>query len=413
MRRLRNLRSVYYGWRIALALAITETISWGIIYYAFSVFISPMELDTGWTRTQLTGAFSLALLLRGAMAVPVGIWIDRHGARLLMTTASLLASGLVILWSQASGPLMYYLIWAGLGVCMAALFYEPAFTVIANWFLRRRARALAFITFIAGFASTIFLPLADLLLQRHGWRTAVLLLGIVLAITTVPLHALVLRRRPADIGLQPDGAQEADDTAATAPSRSVREVLRGGGFRALTAAFSLAMLAGNAIRVHFVPFLLDQGVTSSLAATGAGAIGAAQVLGRLFFAPFTERFSLRLLTAGTFVLQALALLLLLTVRAAWGIWLFVLLFGAGIGAATLLRPAILVQRYGAAQFGRISSVMVVFLTLAGTIAPVGAGALYDHFGSYGPMLWLTTGIMLAAMLAMLLAPGPATRDAGS
>ena len=78
MRRLRNLRSVYYGWRITLALAITETISWGIIYYAFSVFISPMELDTGWTRTQLTGAFSLALLLRGAMAVPVGIWIDRQ-----------------------------------------------------------------------------------------------------------------------------------------------------------------------------------------------------------------------------------------------------------------------------------------------------------------------------------------------
>ena len=294
MRRLRNLRSAYYGWRIALALAITETISWGIIYYAFSVFISPMELDTGWTRTQLTGAFSLALLLRGAMAVPVGIWIDRHGARLLMTTASLLASGLVILWSQASGPLIYYLVWAGLGLCMAALFYEPAFTVITNWFLRRRARALAFITFIAGFASTIFLPLADLLLQRHGWRTAVLLLGIVLAITTVPLHALVLRRRPADIGLQPDGAQEADDTAATAPSRSVREVLRGGGFRALTLAFSLAMLAGNAIRVHFVPFLLDQGLTSSLAGdrrrrnrrgAGAGAAVLRALHRALFVAP--------------------------------------------------------------------------------------------------------------------------------
>ena len=308
---------------------------------------------------------------------------------------------------------MYYLVWAGLGVCMAALFYEPAFTVIANWFLRRRTRALAFITLVAGFASTISLPLADLLLQRHGWRTAVLLLGITLAITTVPLHALVLRRRPTDIGLQPDGALEADDTAAAAPSLSAREVLRSAGFRALTAAFSLAMLASNAIRVHFVPFLLDQGVTSSLAATDAGAIGAARVLGRLFFAPFTERFSLRLLTAGTFMLQALALVLLLTVRAAWGIWLFVLLFGAGIGAATLLRPAILAQRYGPAQFGRISSVMVIFLTLAGTIAPVGADVLYDQFGSYGPMLWLTTGITLAAMLAMLLAPGPVTRDAGS
>ena len=158
MKRLRALRGSYYGWRIALALAVTETVSWGILYYAFAVFIRPMELDTGWTRTQLTGAFSLALLLRGAMAVPVGIWIDRHGARLLMSVASLLAGALVILWSQATSLPMFYLVWVGLGVCMAALFYEPAFTVIAGWFRRQRPRALALITFVAGFASTIFLP---------------------------------------------------------------------------------------------------------------------------------------------------------------------------------------------------------------------------------------------------------------
>jgi len=123
------MRESYYGWRIALTLAITETISWGILYYAFAVFIRPMELDTGWSRTELTGAFSLALLLRGAMAVPVGIWIDRHGARLLMTVASLLASALLVLWSQADDLAIFYLVWSGLGLCMAALFYEPAFTV--------------------------------------------------------------------------------------------------------------------------------------------------------------------------------------------------------------------------------------------------------------------------------------------
>ncbi len=407
------MRGAYYGWRIALALAITETISWGILYYAFAVFIRPMELDTGWTRTQLTGAFSLALLLRGAMAVPVGIWIDRHGARLLMTVASLLASGLVVLWSQARTPLMFYLVWAGLGMCMAAVLYEPAFAVIANWFLRHRARALALITFVAAFASTIFLPLADLLLRQHGWRTAVLLLGITLALTTVPLHALVLRRRPADMGLQPDGAQEDDGEAEAPPAASAREVLRSSAFQGLTLAFALAMLAGNTIRVHFVPYLLDQGVSSSLAASGTGIIGAAQVLGRLLFAPLSAHVSLRLLTAGSFALQALAMLLLLTVNAAWGLWVFVLLFGAGIGATTLARPAILAQRFGPALYGRISSVMVIFLTLAGTIAPVGAGAIYDYFSSYEPVLWLVTGITLVATLALLLTRGLATRGAGS
>ena len=413
MRRLTALRGAYYGWRIALTLAITETISWGILYYAFSVFIRPMELDTGWTRAQLSFAFSLALLLRGAAAVPVGIWIDRHGARALMSAASLLAGLLVIGWSQARTLQQFTLVWAGLGLCMAALFYEPAFTVIANWFRRERARALALITFVAGFASTIFLPLADLLLQRYGWRAAVLLLGAALIVTTAPLHALVLRRRPADLSLQPDGAQPAERDVEAPPAMSGREALRGRAFWGLTLSFSLVMLAGTAIRVHFVPYLLDQGLGSSLAATGAGLIGAAQVLGRLIFAPLSARISLTGLSAMVFATQALALLTLLAARGTLGIALFVLLFGAAIGAATLARPALLAQRYGPARFGRISSVMVVFLTLAGTIAPVGAGALHDHFGSYGPMLWLITGITLAALPALWLARGPVTRDAGN
>lgn len=414
MRRLRAWRGAYYGWRITLALAITETISWGILYYAFAVFIRPMELDTGWTRTQLTGAFSLALLLRGAMAVPVGIWIDRHGARGLMTGASLLAGALVVLWSQARSLPLFYVTQAGLGLCMAALFYEPAFAVVANWFVRQRTRALALITLVAGFASTIFLPLAALLLERYGWRGAVLLLGVGLLLTTAPLHALVLRRRPADIGLQPDGAQQGERKTKAAPvAMTAREVLRAGSFWGLTLAFSLAMLAGTAIRVHFVPLLLDRGVAAGVAATVGGLIGATQVLGRLVFAPLTARFSLRVLTAGVFVTQALALLTLLTVRAVWGIGLFVALFGAAVGAATLARPAMLAENYDPAQFGRLSSVMVIFLTLAGTAAPVGAGALYDHFGSYGPLLWLISGITLAALPALLLTRGAATRGAGS
>lgn len=412
MRRLRALRDSYYGWRIALALAITETISWGILYYAFAVFIRPMELDTGWSRTELTGAFSLALLLRGAMAVPVGIWIDRHGARLLMSAASLLAGALLVIWSQADDLTLFYLVWAGLGLCMAALFYEPAFTVIANWFLRQRARALALITLVAGFASTIFLPLANALLQQHGWRTAVLLLAILLVATTFPLHALVLRRRPADVGLQADGAGEEPAGAPDSSVRSAAEILRGGVFWSLTAAFSLAMLAGTAIRVHFVPYLLEQGVDDNLAAAGAGLIGAAQVLGRLVFAPFAERLSLLRLTGLSLALQLLAALVLLLPGADWRIWLFVLLFGAAVGSATLLRPALLAERFGAARFGRLSSIMVVFLTLAGTVAPVGASAIHALAGGYDPLLWGIAGVTLAAMLVLLPARGPVTRAGG-
>src|SRR5690606_22825863 len=86
----------YYGWYITVTLALTETISWGVVYYAVSVFLSPMEADLGWSRSELAAGFSLSLLVMGAMAFPVGAWIDRHGARLLMTVGSIGASLLVI-----------------------------------------------------------------------------------------------------------------------------------------------------------------------------------------------------------------------------------------------------------------------------------------------------------------------------
>ena len=376
VRWLRAIRVSYYGWRIALTLAITETISWGILYYTFAVFIRPMELDTGWSRTELTGAFSLALLLRGAMAVPVGIWIDRHGARLLMTVASLLASALLVLWSQADDLVMFYLVWSGLGLCMAALFYEPAFTVIANWFLRKRARALALITLVAGFASTIFLPLANSLLQEMAGAGPSC------------CSPFCWPRRPSPCTRWCcAGDRPTSGCRRTAPVRiladhrnrqamSAGDILRGSVFWSLTAAFSLAMLSATAIRVHFVPLPARRGGGRQSGGGRRRADRRRPGLGRLVFAPVAGRVSLLLLTSLSLALQLLALLLLLLPGGDWRLWLFVLLFGAAVGSATLLRPALLAERFGPARFGRISSVMVVFLTLAGTVAPVGASAIH-------------------------------------
>ncbi|MBK8026584.1 MAG: MFS transporter [Chloroflexi bacterium] len=140
------------------------------------------------------------------MAFPVGAWIDRHGARHLMTLGSVCATLLVIAWSTVSTLPAFYALWIGLGICGAAVLYDPAFAVVAHWFHARRSTALVVITLAAGLASTIFLPLSDALLNAFGWRMAVLILGLFLGVVTIPLHLLVLRRRPEDMGLLPDGA---------------------------------------------------------------------------------------------------------------------------------------------------------------------------------------------------------------
>ena len=170
-------RRFYYGWAIVGTLAVTETISWGIVYYAFSVFLVPMGDDLGWSRATLTGAYSLALLIAGLAAIPVGRWIDRHGPRALMTAGSVAAALLLVAWSAVDSIPAYYATWAALGLTMAAILYEPAFAAVATWFERGRGRALLLLTFVAGFASTIFLPLASRLVGALGWRAALVALA--------------------------------------------------------------------------------------------------------------------------------------------------------------------------------------------------------------------------------------------
>jgi sugar phosphate permease len=391
----------YYGWTIAVTLAITETISWGIIYYAFTVFITPMERDLGWSRSELTGGFSLALLVTGVLAFPVGTWIDRHGARGLMTIGSILASLLVIAWSQVTDLRMFYLIWAGLGVCSAAILYEPAFTVMATWFVRRRSTALAVITFAAGLASTIFIPLSDALLNAFGWRQAILILGIVLAVTTIPLHALMLRRHPDDLGLLPDGdlKQPDQEYVSSRSGFSLADAVHSRFFWMLILTFGLTSFAGAAIRVHFIPFLIGSGINASTAALASGSIGIMQVLGRLIFAPTSTRVRTRVILSSIFALQATAMFALLTGASLGAVGVFVVIFGAAQGAQTLARASIIAELFGASHYGRISSVMSLFLTAANTAAPVSAAALYEHFGTYQPVLLLT---ILLAMTATVL-----------
>src|SRR6266516_763192 len=195
----------YYGWVLVVTLGITETITWGIVYYGFTVFLPAMEADLGWSRGEMSGAFSLAILLSGIGAAPVGRWLEHHGPRLLMTAGSVAGVLLLLAWSRVTSLAQFYLLWVLIGITMSAVLYEPAFAVVTAWFERRRTRALTAVTLMAGFASTIFMPIESWLVEIQGWRMALLTLAGFLALTTILPHALLLRRRPEDLGLHVDG----------------------------------------------------------------------------------------------------------------------------------------------------------------------------------------------------------------
>jgi MFS family permease len=356
----------------------------------------------------MTGAFSVAVLLAGLAAIPVGRWLDRHGPRLLMSAGSIAGTLLVLAWSQVSSLPQLYLIWALIGLTMSATLYDPAFATANRWFDRSRVRALTVITLMAGFASTIFIPLAGWLVQVQGWRQSLVTLAIILAAGTIAPHVLLLRRRPEDLGLSPDGGPL--KTTITQPKQAkatpVGQAVRHPSFRWLTLAFCLTSVATAAVGIHLLPYLQDRGYDATFAASLTGSIGAMQVVARLALTPFANRITPRILGASVFALQPLSLMVLLLVRSTPGLLIFVLLFGAQRGLATLVRPAMIADLYGAARYASIAGVLAFALALAQAIAPFGAGTAYDALHSYEPIFWGLAVIAGVAVLALL----PARND---
>ncbi|MEA2585625.1 MAG: hypothetical protein QOF33_3710 [Thermomicrobiales bacterium] len=406
MEKTRPGHRLYYGWVVAGTLAVTETVSWGVLYYAFSVLLVPMRDELGWSAATLTGAYSLSLLISGLAAPFVGRWLDRHGPRGLMTAGSVLGVLLVVAWSRVDDLALYYLVWAGIGLAMAATLYDPAFATITRWFERDRSRALLLVTVVAGFASTIALPFSSWLVERFVWRTALLILAAILAVATIPAHALLLRRRPEDLGLRPDGAplpkgQEIAASAIVLDGVPVRDALRDPAFRWLTVAFFLETFSAVAATVHLIPYLTERGDGARFAAAAIGLIGAAQVGARVLATIFGGRLSQVALTALVFALQGVALVVLMGWQTRAGVLTAVLLLGAGRGVVTLMRPGLVAEFYGRANFGAISGMLSFFLTGARALAPVGTGVAYTLAGGYPPVLWGMATVSVLAAAAMV------------
>lgn len=398
-------KPIYYGWIILAALCVTEPISWGVLYDSFAVFLKPMERDLRWTSSQLTGAFSLSLLIGGFAGIPIGRWLDRRGPRALMTAGSIGAVLLLLMWSRVHTLWAFYAIWAGIGLASAMVFYEPAFVFVANWFSHWRARALAALTFAAGCSVVIFVPASSWLVTAHGWRMALVMLAALLGAVTIPLHALVLRRRPQDLGLAVDGGPPSD--AETRPVRvtdvgsvTFPAAIRHSGFWWLGSAYCLALVANVAIAVHIIPLLSERGFGASFTAFAAGGIALASLPGRLFIMPLGERIDVRFIAAVIFALQAAGLIVLLVAHARASVWLFVILFGLGIGAISATRASLVADIYGPKEYGAINGAMAFFTTIARALGPIGGSLVHDHLGGYRVMLIVLACCSAGAGLAI-------------
>ncbi len=394
-----GLRRPYYGWIVVAALCVTETVSWGILYYGFPVLLRPMETDLGFSRVEVTGAFSTGMGVAALAALPVGRWIDRHGARALMTLGSCLGTALLVVWSQVESLAALYAVWGLMGLALAATLYEPAFAAVVGWFATRgRDKALLTVTLAGALASTIFMPIEAWLVARLGWRQALLMLAGLLAALTIPLHALMLRPAPRSAPPGPGAERAEARVGGLTLSASARTTV----FWVLAAAFFVGNFTTNSVTIHLIPYLADRGYSPTVAAVMIGWIGAMQLPARLVFTPISARFGHRTVTAVIFFVQALSLTQLALVSHLSTLVPMVVMLGAANGMATLARATMVAEIFGPRHYGSISGAIALGANGARALAPVGAALLVVALGRYERVFALLAGALLLAGLGVLV-----------
>ena len=397
---------IHYGWAIVIALGVTITVSYGTLYYSMGVFLTPVKEETGWSSGAISGAFALSLLVAGLIGIPVGRLTDRFGSRRVMVVGSALGVAGLLLFSVAETLWVLYVAWGVvIGAAAAASFYPPAFVVLANWFQDRRGRALGLLTFLGGFASIIFIPLAAMLIHEYGWRSAARVLALIILLIALPLHAFVVRSRPEELAVAVDAEQDHDRKKGSVQTDAPAEystITRSGEFWLITGAFFLATFATSTVFVHQLSYLVDSGFDETDVAVAAGLIGVASLPGRFLLSTLTERVDAAVITSAVLCLLATSLLALILAASLPMVYGYVLLFGVAFGAITPLRAAIMLDQFGTTGYGKILGIQGAALAVAAATGPLLAGALRDITGGYEATFAITIGVyVIAAVLTAI------------
>lgn len=370
------------------AIGFGQLVNWGILYFAFSVLLIPLEEAFDVPRWLVAGAFSFGLLVSAAAAPTVGRLADRGQAPAMMRAGGLIAAALLIAWTMVPTLGMTYVIWGALGLCMASILYEPVFAIVGRAFTDPdgRLRAIATVTVMGGLASTAFLPGTSALVIRLGWRGAVVVLAIGLALTSLIVAQIAFREL----------AWSARSIREALPGNQSREALALPGLTRLAVIFAISVIVNAAVSSNLVAALIDRGLAPTLAATVAGTFGIMQLPGRLLMTKrsFTPH-PLNLLLF-SFTLQVLGLIALMF-HGIEAMWIGVIMFAGGSGLTTLARPFLVLHEYGPDHAGYANGVIARSQQLARAAGPVAAAAMAGVTG-YG-RVFATCGALLA--LAML------------
>ena len=342
------------------ALGINQIISWGSFYYTIAVLGETMQRDLGVSQTLLFGAFTSSLFLSGLAAPMAGKLIDDRGGRMVLSLGSCIGAAALLLFATASGPITLVLASLMAGAAMAATLYDAAFASLNQIAGVSYRRAITAITLFGGFASTVFWPLSQVLLDAIGWRQTLIVYAGLQLLICLPLHWWLLpshRVEAAPVNPLPDA-----DAPAAVPAAD---------YAWLAAAFALTTFVSSALLIHLISLLKSAGLNPKDAVFVAALIGPMQVIGRIL--EFTVARNIRpvMIGAVSFVLMLLSVIVLYFVQGLSPLaFLFAALFGFSNGIMTIVRGTVPAVLFGRAGYGALLGKLARPAFIARAMAPV-------------------------------------------
>lgn len=392
----------YFMLPIAAALGYATSV---IHIYGLGPYIEPISQTFGWSRTQTTAGLTLATMIQAVFSIPIGLLVDRYGPRLFGLFGVLMTAGAFALLGVASGgKTEWYLLWGLLAVATLPVQATIWTSAVATRFEASRGLAFAVTLCGASLAAALFPVLGTWLIASHGWQQAVVFQALIWICIAFPPIFLFFRGAK-------DGARKAAEQE-TARQRELEGVSLGEGLRStiyhrLLFASLLFTFTIIALVVHFVPILTDRGADPLKAAGIASLVGIFSVVGRLVTGFLLDRFPGSLVGAAVFLLPAVGCVLLLlggdTVMAQA---VAAALIGLTLGAEVDVIVYLTTQHFGLRNFGGLYGGLLAALSVGTSTGPLGASAVFDHFGNYVPFLWLTLAFMVTSSLALASLPRP-------
>jgi MFS family permease len=404
---------IFYGWWIVLACSIVIFFGTGIGFYSFGVFLKPLEAHFGWSRTSISATIGLWALVYGFAGPFIGMLLHKYGARAVIAASALMAGICWLFLSRLSSMSELYILMFFSGIGTAGITLIPNQTLVSNWFDKYRGKAMGIMSVGIGLGGVTMPPLANVLIESYSWRVSFFVLGL-LQLAIIPVALLVIRTKPSDLGLEPDGVVRAktenvDFQPQPISGFAVNHAIRTGSFWLLFIAFALLIFGESGLTVHLVALLDDAGLSSQAAANYWALAVGISAAGRLGFGILSDRSNPKYLIAGTHGLHGVALAIVsvfflsMGIQSAGVLLPFSILYGLSLGGAAVLLPVVVARCFGLLHFGKVLGLLMSGFALGVVAGPIAAGKIVDATGSYQLALAIFIGaFILSAILVSLV-----------